>query len=176
MLSLISGWPSCFIYLQMRKSYTLLWQFISSLFHCPYCTKAFLRSSLNMVMQFEPTTSCFIFHRGTSQIILLFFLAVGFYIWRLLVYSASPFSSGWSTPIHSNFLNSQVICISNYSCTALVLAILPSSAQYSTLAKVSTAKKVRESTTYVFQLIFILLWHAFHNSMLFLTHVHIIIQ
>lgn len=79
LLFLINGWPSCFIYLQRYKHCTLLWQFISSLFHCSSCTKAFLRYSLNIVVQFEPTTSCFIFHGCTSQIILLFFLTLGFY-------------------------------------------------------------------------------------------------
>lgn len=88
-------------------------------------------------MKFELTTSCFIFHWCATQMILLFFLAVGFYIW-LLLYSASAFSSwGWSTPIHSDFLKIQVLYISIYSfCAALVLTALPSSARYSTIAEV----------------------------------------
>lgn len=134
LLFLENGWLTCFTYLQRRKYYTVLWQFISSLFHCPYSTKAFLWSSLNCGAIW---VQYFLFHLShvyfTNHFLvlpcswLLHMKAVTIFCLTLLQAKVLQF-------IHFSW---KVLCISISSpCSALVLAILPPSVQSNTLAEV----------------------------------------
>lgn len=145
LLFLVNGWLTCFTYLQSWKYYTVLWQFISSLFHCPYSTKAFLRSSLNCGAIWA---QYFLFHLSHvyftihSLVLpcswLLHMKAVTIFCLTLLQAKVPQF-------IHFSW---KVLCISISSpCSALVLAILPSSVQYNTLAEVLVLLKKIETVT-----------------------------